>query len=576
MGKEGEGSEPIGEEVTALARKFALQNAVQYDGSCEMGPVMARVLGEKAEWRSYAKVVSSIVKDEVADVNAMTVEAQLEELESIDPTMVERQVKEREKGLPDLENVNGEVVMRFAPGPSGPLHVGHSRAAILNDEYVKRYGGRYILRLEDTDPARVMPEAYSMIRQDMEWLGCEVHEVYDQTDRFDLYYDHARKLLEMEAAFVCTCPQEQLRQLRAVGKACPHRDVVSAVHLDLWDKMLAREIGPGEASVVVKTELSDPNPALRDFVALRISSEPHPKTEDRYWVYPLYNFSVAIDDHMMGMTHVLRGKDHLNNTLRQMWVYKYFNWVPPQFHHYGFVSIADTVLKTSHIKSSMADGKYSGWDDPRLGTLRALGRRGLSPEALRRYWVDASIRPIEIKFSWKTMFAHDRDIHEADSPRLFFVANPVELVVASTEPLVGHAPVHPDRPELGNREVALPANDEGGYRVLVPMDDLTRISAVRRFRLKDLGNFEFTGPREIAYVGDDLAIVKEGAPIVHWTTPEGVDTLVRNPDGTEDAGIVEPMALELDGQFVQFERYGFTRLEVDADTPAVTAFFAYR
>jgi glutamyl-tRNA synthetase len=571
-----EGGGPPEDEVRETARKFALQNAVQHEGACEMGPVMARVLGERAEWRSSAKAISTVVKDVVAQVNGMDPAAQLEELEAIDPSLVERQVHERDRGLPDLENVRGEVVMRFAPGPSGPLHVGHSRAAILNDEYVKRYGGRYILRLEDTDPARVMPEAYDMIREDMEWLGCVVHEIYEQTDRFDLYYDHARRLLEMEAAYVCTCPQEELRELRAAGKACPHRDVVAPVHLDMWDRMLEGAYGPGEASVVVKTDLSDPNPALRDFVALRISDEPHPKTGDLYRVYPLYNYSVAIDDHLMGLTHVLRGKDHLNNTLRQKWIFRYLVWEPPEFHHYGFVSIADTVLKTSHIKASMADGKYSGWDDPRLGTLRALGRRGLSPEALRRYWVEASIRPIEISFSWKTLYAHDRDIQEASTPRLFFVASPVELAVSSEEPLVGHAPVHPDNPEMGVREVELPLGEDGSYRVAVPLEDLTRISAAGRFRLKDLGNFEFTGPREITFVGDDLAIVKEGAPIVHWTTPEGVEARVLGSDGSEDAGLVEPMALELDGRFVQFERYGFARLEVDAKTPAVTAFFAYR
>ncbi len=570
------GGPPAEEEVRETALKYALQNAVQHGGKCEMGPVMARVLGEKADWRPHAKVVSGPVKEAVARVNGMDAAAQLDELESIDPDLVERKVQDRDHGLPDLENVTGRVVMRFAPGPSGPLHVGHSRAAILNDEYVRRYGGRYILRLEDTDPARVMPEAYDMIREDMEWLGCQVHEVYEQTDRFDQYYEHARQLIDMEGAYVCTCPAEELRELRAEGRACPHREIVPAVHQDLWDRMLAGEFGPGEASVVVKTDLSDPNPALRDFVALRISDEPHPRTGDRYRVYPLYNFSVAIDDHLMGLTHVLRGKDHLNNTLRQLWVYKYFNWVPPQFHHYGFVSIADTVLKTSHIKASLVDGKYSGWDDPRLGTLRALNRRGISPEALRRYWVEASIRPIEIKFSWKTLFAHDRDIHEPTTPRLFFVANPVELGVESPEPLVGHAPVHPDDESMGVREVALPGADGGGYRVVVPREDLTRISGAGRFRLKDLGNFEFTGPRDVAYIGDDLAIVKEGAPIVHWTTPEGVETLVRRPDGSEETGVVEPMALELDGGFVQFERYGFGRLEVDAEGPMVTAFFAYR
>ena len=143
---------------------------VQHEGRCEVGPVMARILGERPEWRTSAKAIIALIKEEVEGVNALEGSSQLAALEDIDPNLVERTSHEREKGLPDLEGVDGEVVMRFAPGPSGPLHVGHSRAAILNDEYVKRYGGRYILRLEDTDPARVMPEAYQMIQEDMEWV----------------------------------------------------------------------------------------------------------------------------------------------------------------------------------------------------------------------------------------------------------------------------------------------------------------------------------------------------------------------------------------------------------------------
>ncbi|MCK5251771.1 MAG: glutamate--tRNA ligase, partial [Thermoplasmata archaeon] len=171
MEKDGGDAEPEGEEVRNSARKFALQNAVQHEGKCEVGPVMARVLGERPEWRPYAKFISGLVSWEVQEVNSLKSHAQIEELTSIDPDLLEREIRDRERGLPDLEGVNGEVVMRFAPGPSGPLHIGHSRAAILNDEYVKRYGGRYILRLEDTDPTRIMPEAYDMIREDMEWLG---------------------------------------------------------------------------------------------------------------------------------------------------------------------------------------------------------------------------------------------------------------------------------------------------------------------------------------------------------------------------------------------------------------------
>ena len=572
----GEGGGPAEDDVRATARKFALQNSVQHEGASELGPVMARVLGERPEWRSSAKTIMGLVKEEVEKVNDLGTEDRLSELELIDPSMVERQSHERDRGLPELEGTEGGVVMRFAPGPSGPLHVGHSRAAILNDEYVKRYTGRYILRLEDTDPARVMPEAYDWIREDMDWLGCDVTEVYEQTDRFDLYYDHAVRLLEMGAAFVCTCPPEELRELRAHGKACPHHEEVPAVSLDKWARMLDGTYPPEGASVVVKTDLGDPNPALRDFVALRISEEPHPKTGDKFRVYPLYNYSVAIDDHLMGLTHVLRGKDHLNNTLRQKWIYRYLEWELPHFHHYGFVSIEDTVLKTSYITKAMADGTYSGWDDPRLGTLRALARRGISPDSLRRYWVEASIRPIEISFSWKTLFAHDRDVQEASTPRSFFVADPVELAIQVDEPLVGHAPVHPDHPEMGIRELRLPRGTDGMLHLVVPLKDLSQMSAAGRFRLKDLGNFELSGPREARYTGDDLSILKQGVPIIHWTIPDGVPTVVRHPDGGEDRGISEPMALTLDDRFVQFERYGFVRLEVDREARTISAFFAYR
>jgi glutamyl-tRNA synthetase len=190
--------------------------------------------------------------------------------------------------------------------------------------------------------------------------------------------------------------------------------------------------------------------------------------------------------------------------------------------------------------------------------------------------VEASIRPIEIKFSWKTLYAHDRDIHEATSPRLFFVAKPTEITLSCDHPLVGHAPVHPDRPELGLREVALPEGEDGLYRAVVPLEDLSKLSAAGRFRLKDLANFELSGPREARFIGDDLSILKQGVPIVHWTTPEGLPTVVHRPDGGQDEGISEPSVVEYDDTFVQFERYGFTRIEVDDEKGSVTAFFAYR
>ena len=221
-------------------------------------------------------------------------------------------------------------------------------------------------------------------------------------------------------------------------------------------------------------------------------------------------------------------------------------------------------------------GEYTGWDDPRVGTLRALSRRGLSPDAIRRYWVEASIRPIEISFSWKTLFAHDRAVQEHDAPRLFFVSAPVELVLESPSPLAARAPVHPDRPEMGVRELRPTRGDDGRSRAVVPEADVPAMEAARRFRLKDLANFELTSAREARFIGNDLGILKEGVPIVHWAPPGSPPCRVHHPDGHVDEGVVEPSALDRAGRFVQFERYGFARLEVDEKRRAVEAFFAYR
>ena len=180
--------------------------------------------------------------------------------------------------------------MRFAPGPSGPLHIGHSRAAILNDEFVKRYGGRFILRLEDTNPMKILPEAYTMIPEDMSWLGTTVHQVVRQSDRFGIYLEHARRIIELGGGYVCTCPVEKWRSLKERNRACPHRDQDPDKQLAEWERMLDGTYREGEASLMIKTDLGHPNPAVRDFVAMRIMDHPHPRTGDRFRVYPLYNF----------------------------------------------------------------------------------------------------------------------------------------------------------------------------------------------------------------------------------------------------------------------------------------------
>jgi glutamyl-tRNA synthetase len=554
-------------DTETVIRKYALQNAVQFSGKATMGAVLGKVMAENPDLRKNAKETSAVAKKIIDDVNEMSPEEQLKELEALAPELLVKEAKPREMGLPELQGVSGEVRMRLAPNPSGPLHLGHSRMAVLNDEYVKRYGGICYNRFEDTDPARIDPAGYKTIPEDLEWLGIKVDKTIIQSDRFEIYYDIAKKLLEMGKAYVCTCKIEDWRELKNKKKACPHREQPLTEQLVRWDKMFDGSYKPEEASLIVKTDLAHPNPAIRDFVALRIDDTPHPRTGTKYRVYPLMNLAVAVDDHLLDLTHVLRGKDHLNNTFRQEYIFNYFGWKKPVYIHYGRVSIEEAQLKKSVTAKGIKEGAYSGWDDPRLGTLRALRRRGIRPEAIRRYWVETGIKEVDIEFSWKTLYSFNRELIDDGASRYFFVSDPVKIKVEGAKDLVARAPLHPEHPERGTRELKVGSEPW----VYVSKDDLA--SNPRMLRLKDLCNIELTGDH-VKYAGNDLAVLKEGVQIVHWAPMDSLVAEVLMTDGTSKKGVVEPGVKNALGKVVQFERFAYANVE--QVSPIVRCVFTHK
>lgn len=539
-------------------RKLALQNAVQFKGTANPKSIVGKILGGHPECRADVPGTTELINKIVGDVNAMSPDAQKAELDSIDPSLAKKEKKVRTYELADLKNVEqGHTVMRIAPGPSGPLHIGHTRVSVLNDEYTKRYDGKLILRFEDTNPEKIDPDAYDMIPEDLDWLGVKIHEKFIQSERFELYYDTTRKLIEQGNAYVCTCDPEDWRKKKEAKIACPCRDLPVNEQLDRYDRMMEGGYEAGKAIAVVKTDIAHPNPAVRDFVALRLVDAPHPLTGDKYRAYPMMNLSVAVDDHYMGMTHVIRGKDHLNNTERQKYIFNYFGWKIPEYHHYGLVNIPDTVLKTSLIKQSIKAGEYSGWDDVRTGTVRALERRGIRPEAIRRYWVESGIKPVDIEFSWDNLYGMNRSIIDPVSHRYFFVENPVRYDIAADSVIAGRAPLLPDSPDAGYREYSI----DSPYTVFVNGKDSAAFSKDGRIRLKDLCNLEYGTPAK--YAGNDVSdIRKYGMKAVQWVGRDSVPCSVAMPDGTVSEGLVESGVLgEKTGGTVQFERFGFVRIE---------------
>ena len=325
---------------------------------------------------------------------------------------------------------------------------------------------------------------------------------------------------------------------------------------------------PEEVSVMVKTDLNHPNPAIRDFVALRIDDTPHPRTGTKYRVYPLMNLAVAVDDHLLDLTHVLRGKDHLNNTYRQEYLFGYLGWKMPEYIHYGRVSIEDAQLSTSKMGKGIKEGLYTGWDDPQLGTLGAMRRRGIRPEAIRRYWTEVGIKEVDIEFSWKTLFTYNRELIDDGADRYFFVNDPVSLPIDGIESdIAARAPLHPDHPEKGTRDLRVQKDSS----VFLARDDLQ--GDPQRLRLKDLCNVHVKDGR-LVYAGNDLAVLKEGVKIVHWAPADSVEAEVLMTDGTAKKGVAEPSLAKALGKVVQLERFAFVRVE--RAHPTIRCVFTHR
>ncbi|MFN3527842.1 MAG: glutamate--tRNA ligase [Candidatus Altarchaeaceae archaeon] len=383
----------------------------------------------------------------------------------------------------DLGNFEGKVVVRFAPNPSGYLHIGHARAAILNDEIAKEYNGKLILRIEDTDPSRVDIESYEAIEEDLKWLNIKWHEKIIQSSRLEIYEKFAKQLIEEGNAYLCNCDTEKFKNLKLKHQICVHRNLSIKENLENFEKMKYED----GWVVRVKTSPGLQNTSLIDFPILRTSRIQHPllKNKDQR-IYPLMNFSVTIDDHLLGITHVLRGKDHLINTEKQKFLYKFFNWEPPKFIHYGMMNIQNEgKISKSEIKKGIEEKIYTGWDDVRLLTLRALKRRGINPAAIREYIISIGIKDADISFSEEILYSMNKKYVEK-SKRYFFVDNPVKLIVENFPNLILDMPLHKDY-DYGYRHYEInPKN--GRVTFFIRKEDSENIKVGEEIRLMNLCN----------------------------------------------------------------------------------------
>jgi len=561
------------EDLRGEIFRIALRNAVEHGGRADVSAVVKKVLAEFPNLKPRIREVLEAAREVVEEVNSLPAGEQRGMLEEMGPTEERR---ERRKGLPELPGAKaGAVVTRFAPNPNGPLHLGNARAAILSHEYARMYGGKFILRFEDTNPEKVQLEMYDFIREDLRWLGLSWDEEHIQSERLPIYYYYAEKLMVEGKAYVCTCRPEDFKKLRDAGRACPCRSRSPGENLDLWRRMLSGDMREGEAVVRIKTDLGHPNPAVRDWPACRIVETPHPRAGERWRVWPLYNFAAAVDDHEMGITHIFRGKEHEVNEQCQRTLYEHMGWEYPTAVQYGRLSMPGVMLSKTQIVRAVREGALSGYDDVRLATLAALRRRGFLPEAVRRVILDVGLTLVDSQLSWETLCAVNRKLVDWISDRYFFVHSPVRLAVRGA-PKMGEVRLrlHPTRKDAGERIVPLRMED-GEMVFFVCGEDAESIREGEVFRLKDLMNVRLVEKDRSGLRGEFAGFELADVPKFHWVPAGSPEMDVLMPDGSTLSGLVEPSALSLaPGALVQFERFGFVRFE--RISPRPLAVFAHR
>ena len=550
------------EAIDNMLWHVAIQNAIEYSGKAAPGSVIGRIMSIREDLRPHGKILSPLIAKKVAQANKLATDEGLDYLRSILETEAPELLEQRQKqakrtGLPELFNAEkGKVVLRFAPNPNGPLSFGHARGIIINGEYAKEYDGELILRFDDTDTSVKPPmlEAYDLIEKEAEWLlGFVPHRVVIASDRIEHYYQYVEQMLNGGFGYVCKCSAETFREYRVSMTECPCRAYSNLENLELWQGMLDGSFQPGEAVVRVRTDMALKNPALRDWPALRIQdteTNPHPRKDigSRYRVWPLLDFQSAVEDHLQGVTHIIRGKDLMDSTRKQKLLYEQFGWTYPETMYWGRVKVHEWGgFSTSQMRKDIESGLFEGWSDPRLPTIASLSGSGIQATALRNFWIELGVTQKDIAVPLATLYSHNIKIIDDDAPRIAFIREPIALTLEGVNETVVELPTHPNTTGLGTRKIQL--HDAVVY---IEKADLQH----KTLRLKEFGDFDIEG-NTARFVAKERTDKRK---IVHWTSKNSsVDaSLVQVIDGEicRLDGKLESHQLAVNTP-VQIERIGY-------------------
>src|SRR5574340_890531 len=549
-----------------MIRGIALLNASEHDGKTRNDSIISKVIGTKPELRSRIKDVIPLISQIVIDVNKLSMETQRKELENEYAELLIVKPKQERTGLHPLEGAEqGHVITRFPPEPNGYPHIGHAKASIIDEEYAKMYGGKLILRFDDTNPEKERLEYYAAIKVGLDWLDVKYDLIKNTSDDMEIIYQKGKELIDLGHAYVCTCDKETISKNRREMIACKCRAGNLDQNNSRWDKMFDK-FKPGEAIVRFRGDMSSENTVMRDPTLFRIIDEPHPLLKDKYRVWPNYDFAVAIEDSTDGITHAFRTKEYeLRNELYYAILDK-LKMRKPKMLEFSRLEFEGMPVSKRVLKPLVEEGKVTGYDDPRLPTLEAMRRRGIVPEAIRKFVLSLGFTKSDTLAPFETLESFNRKIIDPTSVRLFIVFDPVKLTVTNNNLAEVEISNHPQN-DMGKRRVVIDGN------FYISGSDTRTLKIGDEVRLLELYNIRITktGPEMEGEVTDTN--YKPDIPKIQWVSrknPVNIEVLISdvlfiNDQFNENSlevkqAITEQHYLELNvGAEIQFVRFGYCR-----------------
>jgi len=557
----------MNEELKIEIRKMALQNAFEHEGETRDKIILGKILGTKPELRTKVKEISKDISEIVANVNGVSIDEQEKEIkEKFPEILIPKEKIEQREGLPELRDViQGKVVTRFPPEPNGYPHIGHAKAAIINSEYAKMYDGKFILRMDDTNPEAERMEYHAAIKVGLEWLGIKFDKIKSTSDDMQIFYDKGIELINLGKAYICTCKREDISKNRRERKACKCSMGDVDKNNKNWTKM-QEKFKPGDAIVRFRGDMKADNAVMRDPVLFRIIEGKHYTLGERYRIWPSYDFAVAIEDSIDGVTHAFRSKEF---ELRKELIDTILDALGMRKPYQGFFSRLEfkgMPISKRIIKPLIEEGKVSWYDDPRLPTLEALRRRGIKPEAIRKFIMSLGLTKANTLAPFDALEAFNRKFVDGDSKRLFMVKDAKKITVKNLTMSFVEVSNHPVN-EMGKRRIEI---DENFY---ISGDDMQNIQEGEQIRLLGLSNVLITKKGE-DMIGECVNNEESAQiPKIQWVSQKNAHqikliipkTLFNgdkfNEKSLEELDVyTEPHYLELkEGEEVQFVRFGYCR-----------------